>query len=89
MAESRKTAGFFDIRNIIGALMAAYGVILILMGAFGDEEGNKTGDVNANLWAGIGLLVVGMIFLVWAQVRPVVVDEEVVAEVRGEDDHKL
>jgi hypothetical protein len=94
MAQTRKaadkTAGLFDIRNIIGLLMAVYGVVLLLMGIFGDEEGDKTGNVNANLWAGIVLLVVGIIFLVWARLRPVVVDEEVVAEARREDEgHNL
>jgi hypothetical protein len=89
MAQNEKTAGFFDIRNVIGALMAVYGVILILMGAFGDKEGDKTGGVNANLWAGLILLVVGIVFLVWAKVRPVVVDQEAVAEVRHEDHHNL
>jgi drug/metabolite transporter (DMT)-like permease len=87
MAQSKKTAGFFDIRNVIGALLAVYGVILVLMGLFGDKEGDKTGDVNANLWAGIVLFVVGLVFLAWAWVRPVVVDEEVVAEARAEDEH--
>jgi membrane-bound ClpP family serine protease len=86
MAQTRKTAGIFDIRNVIGGLIGVYGVILLLMGLFGDEEGDKTGGVNANLWAGLILLVVGIIFLVWAWVRPVVVDEEAVAEVRREDE---
>ena len=81
-----KTAGIFDIRNVIGGLLGIYGVILLLMGIFGDEEGHKTGDVNANLWAGLILLVVGIIFLAWAWMRPVVVDEEAVAEVRREDE---
>jgi uncharacterized membrane protein len=83
MAE-KKTAGAFDIRNVIGALLAVYGVILVLMGIFGDKEGEKTGDVNANLWAGLVLLLVGVVFLVWTRMRPVVVDEEAVAEVRRE-----
>ncbi|SFB90261.1 hypothetical protein SAMN04487968_102225 [Nocardioides terrae] len=89
MAQNEKTAGLFDIRNVIGGLMAVYGVVLTLMGAFGDEEGDKTGDVNANLWAGLVLLVVGIVFLAWARMRPVVVDEEAVAEVRREDEHNL
>jgi uncharacterized membrane protein len=82
------TAGLFDIRNVIGALLGVYGVVLVLMGIFGDEEGDKTGDVNANLWAGLALLVVGIAFLLWGLLRPVVVDEEAVAEVRRED-HEL
>jgi len=84
-----KTAGLFDIRNVIGALLAVYGVVLVLLGIFGDTEPDKTGDVNANLWAGIVLLVVGVVFLAWARWRPVVVDEEAVAEARREDEHHL
>ena len=52
----KKTAGAFDIRNIIGGLLGIYGVILTLMGLFGDTEEEKTGGVNANLWAGLALL---------------------------------
>ena len=86
-APQNKTAGIFDIRNVIGALLGIYGVILVLMGIFGDEEGDKTGDVNANLWAGLILLVVGIVFLAWAWLRPVIVDEEAVAEARHEEEH--
>jgi hypothetical protein len=73
MAQNQHTAGAFDIRNIIGGLIGVYGVILTLMGLFGDKELDKTGDVNANLWAGIVMLVMGAAFLIWARVRPVVV----------------
>ena len=75
MSEQKHTAGAFDIRNIIGGLIGLYGVILTLMGIFGDKELDKTGGVNANLWAGIGMLVVGVGFLTWARLRPVVVPE--------------
>ena len=73
----RHTAGALDIRNIIGGLLGAYGVILLLLGIFGDTAEDKTGGVNANLWAGIILVVVGAIFLTWAKLRPVVVPEHV------------
>ena len=76
-APRRHTAGLFDIRNIIGGLLGAYGVILTALGLFGDEEGDKTGDVNANLWAGLVLLAIAAIFAVWARWRPVVVPEDV------------
>ena len=55
-----KKAGLFDIRNIIGALMALYGVILTLAGLLGEHEPRKTGDVNANLWTGLCLLALGL-----------------------------
>ena len=76
MAQNQHTAGAFDIRNIIGGLIGVYGVILTLMGLFGDQELDKTGDVNANLWAGLVMLVIGVAFLAWARIRPVVVPEQ-------------
>ena len=74
------TAGLLDIRNIIGGLLGIYGVILTLLGIFADPQEDKTGGVNANLWAGIALLVAGAIFVAWAKLRPVVVPDEVEQE---------
>ena len=70
-------AGAFDIRNIIGALMGVYGVILTLAGLFGDKELDKTGDVNANLWTGIALIAVAAFFLGWARLKPIVVPADI------------
>jgi hypothetical protein len=75
MAE-KHTAGAFDIRNIIG-LLAVYGVVLTLMGLFADPETDKTGGVNANLWAGLALLVVGLGSVAWSRPRPVTVPDDV------------
>ncbi len=66
-------AGALDIRNVIGALLTTYGVILVLLGLFGDTAPDKTGDVNANLWAGLTMLLFGVGFLAWARIRPLVV----------------
>ena len=66
-------AGALDIRNVIGALLATYGVILVLLGIFADTAPDKTGDVNANLWAGLVMLAFGAGFLAWARIRPLVV----------------
>ena len=71
----RHTAGLLDIRSIIGLLLTVYGVILTLMGIFGDKELDKTGEVNANLWGGLALLAAGLIFLAWARLRPITVPE--------------
>jgi hypothetical protein len=73
--DRRHQAGALDIRNIIGGLLSTYGLILLAMGLFGDTEADKTGGVNANLWAGIALLVVGGGFLLWARLRPILVPE--------------
>lgn len=73
-------AGLFDIRNIIGALLSVDGFIILLVGIFGDPEEDKTGGINANLWAGLALLVAGLIFIAWARLRPVVVPDDFEAE---------
>jgi hypothetical protein len=71
--ETAHAAGAFDIRNIVGALLGLYGVILTLAGLLGEHEPRKTGSVNANLWTGLGLLAVAAVFLTWARLRPIVV----------------
>jgi len=73
--KTRKTAGAFDIRNVIGGLLAIYGVILLLTAAFrsGAPQGTHNSD---NWWGGGVLLVVGVIFVGWAKLRPVVVKEK-------------
>lgn len=71
----RHTAGAFDIRTIIGALLGIYGVILVAVELFGDDTGDATGDLSANLWAGIGLIVVSVVFLLWVRLRPLVVED--------------
>jgi hypothetical protein len=76
----RKTAGALDIRNIIGLLLGIYGLVLIVMGFVADQELAKTGGVNANLYAGIGLVVVAAVFLTWARLRPIVVPVHVAGE---------
>ena len=76
-ADAKKTAGAFDIRNFIGMLLGLYGIILTLMGLFGDKELDKTGGINANLWTGLALLVVSAIFMTWARLRPTVVPDQV------------
>lgn len=57
---SRQTAGAFDIRNVIGALLAVFGVVLLLAYAFaGDSD---RGSASSNLWAGLVFLVAGLVF---------------------------
>ncbi len=72
---ARKTAGLFDLRFIIGGLLTVYGLILVLLGIFraSDEELARGDGLNINLWAGLGMLVVGLLFAAWARWRPLVV----------------
>jgi uncharacterized membrane protein YidH (DUF202 family) len=73
MAEEKKvSAGAFDIRNLIGALMGFYGIVLVIMGIwFTDaKEKAKVNGENLNLTVGIGLLVFAVLMIGWAVLRP-------------------
>ena len=69
-------AGAFDVRNVIAVLIGFYGLVLVLVGLFGDSASDreKTGDVNANLWAGIAMIVFAAAFALWVRLRPIVVE---------------
>jgi hypothetical protein len=70
-------ANLFDIRNIIAALLGIYGVVLVIMSfTTSDSDLRKVSNINANLWVGIGLLLFSLFFVVWAYLRPIIVDEE-------------
>lgn len=74
---SRSRAGFFDIRNIVGALLFLYGVILVLVSfSTSDAQRAKANGIDANLWVGLCMLLAGVVFIVWAATRPIIVDEE-------------
>jgi hypothetical protein len=64
-------ASLFDLRMVIGGLLALYGVILTVMGLFASDQAKaKAAGININLWAGVVILAGGAIFLAWARLRP-------------------
>jgi len=70
-ARAAQAANLFDLRRIIGGVFVVWGVLLVILGVTeGDAEIAKAADVNINLWAGLGMLVLGALFLVWAFTRP-------------------
>jgi hypothetical protein len=72
----------FDVRNIIGALLGIYGVLLIIAGfapgilrhhdnpAAASNRTDLYVGTAANWWVGIVLLGVAVAFIFWALVRP-------------------
>jgi hypothetical protein len=61
----------FDLRRIIGGLFIFYGLLLTVLGLFdSQEEIDKAAGVNINLWAGLGMLVFGLLMIAWALTRP-------------------
>ena len=66
-----RAANLFDIRRLIGGLFRIYGLILIVLGlGASDASIEKSADVNLNLWAGLGMLALGLFFVAWALLRP-------------------
>jgi len=66
-----QAANLFDLRRIIGGLFLLYGAILVVVGLFdSDAEIARASGVHINLFAGLGMLVLGGLFVTWALVRP-------------------
>ncbi|GAA5612766.1 hypothetical protein CP981_15945 [Streptomyces platensis] len=71
--ESATAARLFDVRRIIGGLFTVYGVIVTIAGLMAtDADLKKAQNININLWTGLGVLALGLFFLVWQQLRPAV-----------------
>ncbi|MGW0081222.1 hypothetical protein [Streptomyces sp. NPDC003393] len=70
--KSATAARIFDLRRIIGGLFVLYGIIVTITGITDSQAAiDKAQGVNINLWTGIGMLVLGVFFLVWLKLRPV------------------
>jgi hypothetical protein len=64
-------ARLFDLRSIIGGLFILYGIMLTVAGFFTSSANlAKASNININLWMGIGMLVVGVLFLLWWRLNP-------------------
>ena len=80
-----KLTQLFDIRNVIGAPLGIYGVVLTIAGFAPGllREREKGADNNpvdlyfgteANWWVGLALIAVAIVFFAWAMLRPVKVE---------------
>jgi hypothetical protein len=66
-----RSAKLFDLRLLIGGLFTLYGAILVVTGLFDTPaELAKADGIRINLWVGAGMLILGVLFLLWARLRP-------------------
>jgi hypothetical protein len=73
----------FDLRRIIGGVFVVYGIIVTLVGIVDPAADTKpTGGIAINLWTGIGMLIVGVLFFLWDHYAPVPADDIVTEELR-------
>ena len=70
----KRTAGAFDVRFIIGGLLAVYGLVLVIVAAV-SSDGRQI-----NLLAGLGMLATALVFGAWARIRPIVIPEDFEAD---------
>ncbi|AEW94499.1 MULTISPECIES: hypothetical protein [Streptomycetaceae] len=69
--KSATAARLFDVRRIIGGLFVVYGVIVTIAGfTASDADIHKAQGININLWTGVGMLVLGLAFLLWLRLSP-------------------
>jgi len=62
----------FDLRRILAALFVLYGILVTIVGLVQPgQDVAKTGGIAINLWTGIVMLVVGVLFFVWDRLSPV------------------
>jgi hypothetical protein len=68
-AAVRKAAGASDVVLVVVGFVGFVGFV-------GTSEADlaKTGGVNADLWTGIAMLAVAVAFVLWARLRPIIVE---------------
>jgi hypothetical protein len=70
-----RAANRFDIRRLIGALFAIYGLVLTITGIVGSSQvKHKAAGINIDLWTGIGMLIFAALMIFWALSRPTMPD---------------
>jgi hypothetical protein len=85
--QAARVANRFDIRRLIGGLFIVYAVILIVLGAAGSHNiKTKAAGINVDLWTGIGMLIFGILMVVWALARPTVPEPP---ETRGQGSGRI
>jgi hypothetical protein len=69
--DTERAANLFDLRRIIGGLFLLYGAVLTVVGLT-DSDANvaQAAGLRINLIAGLGMLVLGALFVAWALWRP-------------------
>ncbi|MEU5693640.1 hypothetical protein [Actinosynnema sp. NPDC020468] len=72
-----RKAGLFDLRLVIALLFGVYGIVLTVVGLgfTSSDDLAKADGLNINLWSGVGMVVLAVLFAVWNFARPVVVPD--------------
>ena len=65
-------ASLFDLRNVISVLFGGYGLVLLIVGLTNTTDADlaKAGGIHLNTWTGAAMLVMAVVFVLWARLRP-------------------
>jgi hypothetical protein len=76
-----------DLRTIIGGMFTIYGIVLIITGIVDKASDlTKANGIRINLWLGLCMLALGLLFLLWVRVRPLRLEEpSAAARAEGEE----
>jgi quinol-cytochrome oxidoreductase complex cytochrome b subunit len=77
-----------DLRTIIGVLFVLYGLLLTIVGLLDSaEEIAKADGIRINLWIGLAMLALGVLFLLWVRLRPLKIERHPLHEDEPPVDH--
>jgi xanthine/uracil/vitamin C permease (AzgA family) len=73
--EHSASRNLFDLRWLIAGLFTLYGVVLIVIGIFDSAKAvDKADGIRINVWTGLGMLILGLLFGLWSWLRPLKAD---------------
>jgi hypothetical protein len=70
-ARNWRLAKIFDLRSFIGVLFVIFGILVVIPGLTASPEDlAKSAGININLWVGLLMLALGVLFLGWLLANP-------------------
>jgi prolipoprotein diacylglyceryltransferase len=62
----------FDLRTVIATLFGVYGILLLIISFTGTTQAelDKAGGIHMNLWSGIVMVVMSLVFIAWVRLKP-------------------
>jgi hypothetical protein len=80
----------FDLRTIIGGLFTLYGLMLTVYGIVDSQaQVDKAAGVRINLWTGLGMLALGLAFLLWVKLRPLTTEQIIEAQKEDPEEEEM
>jgi prolipoprotein diacylglyceryltransferase len=65
-------ATLFDLRTVIATLFGVYGILLVIIAFTTTTQAqlDKAAGIHMNMWAGVIMIVVSVVFIAWVRLKP-------------------